>query len=138
MTLFETDRLLNVTDIAHSNSLLERMVYEKLQILDNISVPVFLGGKLHNSANDPPTRVPVDVVAVLIKQKNIPANITVSLVDTGYEVTESSINKPDEYWLLFVNCRKHRSCSIEGTMEVRYFKPLDLVARAVFFAAYYG
>lgn len=138
MTLIESDRFLNVTDIAHSAYLLEQFVQEKLQVLENISVPVTLGGKLHNPANDPPTRVPADVVAVMIRQKNIPATITVNLVNTGYVVTESTSSKPEEYYLLFVNCGAHRRCSIEGTVEVRYFMPRDPVARAVFFAKYYA
>lgn len=138
MTLNTSDRLLKVTNIAHSNHLLEEFVQGKLQLLDKISVPVALAGKIQNPANDPPTTVPADVVAVLIRQRGIPATIAVRTVDTGYVVTESASSKPEEFYVLFVNCGKNRESSIEGTVEVRYFTPRNAFARAVFFAAYYA
>lgn len=133
-----SDRLTRVTDIAHSTALLEIFVQERLIRLDNISVPVTTSGVLRHPANDPPTTVPVDVVAVLIKQRRVPATIVVRGVDTGFVVTESRSSKPEEFYVLFVNCGEGRRCTIEGTMEVRYFHPRDGAARATFFAAYYS
>ena len=82
--------------------------------------------------------VPSDVVAILIRQPEIPA--TFSLVDssTGYVVTESEPSKPEEFYVLLTDPTDGRSCTIEGTVEVRYLYPRDPVAEATFFSSYFS
>ena len=131
-------RFLLVTDIAHSPSLLEDFVQKTLLHFDSMSILVTIDGVQRHLPNDPPTVVPEDVVAVLIRQPELPATIAFIPGESGYVVKESASGKPEQFYVLFVNCGEGSSCTIEGTVEVRYFYPRDADARAIFFASYYN
>ncbi|KAF6219721.1 hypothetical protein HO133_003546 [Letharia lupina] len=132
-----SDYLLVATHLAHSPSLLEAFVHESLLRLTNISIPVTIDDVTRNLPTSPPTTVPEDVVAILIRQRALPATIGVNGVEAGYVVTETASSTAEVFWVLFVNFGPGRACTVEGAVEVRYFYPRDADARAMFLAAYY-
>ena len=79
------------------------------------------GPDLHITPQDPPFIVPSDVVAVLIKQAEIPSTFGVEESPAGYVVKERDSGRPQEYYLLFNSTEGGRRCIIEACVEVRYF-----------------
>ena len=116
-----SDRLSLATSYAHSPSLLERFVEERLLALDGAFIPVRIGSILHNTAHCSPLILPSNVVAVLIKQPKIPAKFSVEESPAGYVVKEREPIKPEEYYLLFNSTVGGRRCTIEAFVEVRCF-----------------
>ena len=116
-----SDRLSHATKYAHSSFSLERFVEERLLALDGVFIPVRIGGIVHNSTHCSPLILPPNVVAVLIKQPQIPATFTVEESPAGYVVKEREPIKPAEYYLLFNSARGGRRCTIEAFVELRYF-----------------
>ena len=120
-----SDRLSLATNYAHLPSFLERLVQERLLVLDGVSIPVKIGNILHNNAHSSPLLVPSNVVAVLIRQPEIPATFSVEESEFGYIVEERTPSKPEEYYLLFNRDTDGRTCTIEALVQVRYFYIAD-------------
>ncbi|KAM0801066.1 hypothetical protein BDR22DRAFT_907146 [Usnea florida] len=118
-------RLSLATNYAHLPSFLESLVQERLLVLDGVSIPVKIGNTLHNNAHSSPLFVPSNVVAVLIRQPEIPATFRVEESEFGYIVEERTPSKPEEYYLLFNRNTDGRTCTIEALVEVRYFYIAD-------------
>ena len=116
-----SDRLSLVTKYAHSPSLLEKFVAHRLLDLDGVFIPVRIGGIVHNTAHSSPLMLPPNVVAVLIKQPQIPATFSVEESPAGYVVKEREPIKPAEYYVLFYTTVGFRRCTIEAFVEVRFF-----------------
>ena len=84
-----------------------------------------IGDILHNDAHSSPLLVPSNVVAVLIRQPEIPATFSVEESVFGYIVEERTPSKPEEYYLLFNRDTDGRTCTIEASVQVRYFYIAD-------------
>lgn len=120
------------TNIAHESSLLEEFVREKLHRLYKADVPVILSSEIHYSANNGLATVPDDVVAILIRQQEIPPSIYTHKRDSGFFVTEGLNGRPEQFYVLLVNCGQDRRCIIKGAVQARLFHPANAIARETF------
>ncbi|KAF6222461.1 hypothetical protein HO133_001547 [Letharia lupina] len=120
------------TDIAHESSLLEAFVGEKLLRLYKIDIPIFASGVINNSADMGPATVPDEVVAILIMQQEMPPVIYTHKNDSGFFVTEGLSGRPQQSFVLLVNCGYSQGCTIEGKVQVRLFHPANTIARETF------